>query len=344
MSVARNDSSLEREALNDSSTSAPRAYLAVVEEGARRYLAHLRALLGRSSRAPRELALREVARPLAQGLEQVLRTRRLAPGEIQIPEAPFTRGGGHPELTNPWAVGLGHPSAPVLAVGPEPRYALDHVEFLLEGLLLQALWLADAGVEVAAAAVGCPPWSQLPFQRYPNDFYREPTRSTWGRLATLLAHAWGEDTRALLQPKGVADNPAPHLLEDVYLLDLSTVPADWKQAAVTPLSEREAFLGELLASMPDARLLLLHGQPEEPGWEDVQLRLAARFLGFPLEELKACLQTERPTRTREELRWFFPGDRGVLLTVSFQRPMPEGYGERAAELIRLLLPERPLPP
>ncbi|MDY7232669.1 hypothetical protein [Hyalangium rubrum] len=243
---------------------------------------------------------------------------------------------------NSWAVGLGNPSAPLLVLGPEPVYTLDSPEFLLEGLLLQALWLADADVHVAAGALECSAWSEVPFQRYPNDFYRNPSRSTWGRLASLIALAWGGTPRDLLQPKRVADNTAPHLLDDVYLLELSTVPADRRSDSVaTPVGEREAFLGALLSSMPEPRLLFIHGVPEGSKWSDVQVRLAARFLGFSLQDLKACLQTERPTRTWDELRWFLHGERGVLFSVQLGQEVEDGYWERAAEVLRMLMPERP---
>lgn len=321
------------------------AYLSVIESGARRYLAHLREQLTHAPRSPRGLALREVARPLAQTLEHVLRTRQLAPGDLPIPNTPFTRGSGHPELLNPWSVGLGNPAAPLWMVGPEPVYTLDSPEFLLEGLLLQALWLADADVHAAASALPCPAWSEVPFQRYPNDFYRNPSSSTWGRLASLLSLAWGGTPRDLLQPKRVEDNAAPHLFDDAYLLELSTVPESWRStAAPTPIAEREAFLGELLTSVPGARMLFFPGQPDDTEWTAVQLRLAARFLGVSLQDVMACLQTERPTRTRDELRWFLHGDRGILLSVRLSHEVEDGYWERAAELIRMLMPERPPPP
>lgn len=291
------------------------------------------------------MALREVARAVAQTLDHVLRTRQLAPGDLRIPTAPFTRGGGHPELLNSWAVGLGNPAAPLWVVGPEPVYTLDSPEFLLEGLLLQALWLADADVHVAASAVPCPAWSDAPFQRYPNDFYRNPLRSPWGRLASLITLAWGGNPRELLQPKRVEDNAAPHLFDDAYLLDLSTVPVSWRSPTLAPqVAEREAFLGELLSSVPDTRLLFLPGQPDGTEWTAVRMRLAARFLGCSLQDLTDCLQTERPTRNWDELRWFLLGDRGVLLSVPLAHEVEDGYWERAGEIIRMIMPERPPPP
>ncbi len=323
-------------------TTESSAYLSVVEEGTRRYLAHLRALLARSSRAPRELALKEVARPLARALEQVLETRRLTAAEVRIPMDAFCWAEGHPELLNTWAVGLGNPAAPFVVVGPEPRYALDRFEFLLEGLLLQALWLTNAGVDVAAGILDRPVWSELPFQRYPNDLYEEPSRSTWGRVASLIARAWGGDTRELLRPKHTESNPAPHLFDDAYLLDLGTVPPYWKPHAATPLSERESFLGGLLASMPKTRLLIIHGRQDDADWSAMHPRLAARYLGLPLQDVTNCLQTERPTRTWDELQWFLHGDRGVLFTVPLAHAVEDGYWKRAIEIIQLLMPERPL--
>ena len=323
---------------------APSAYLSVVEEGTRRYLEHLRALAGRSSRAPRELALREVARPLARLLENVLRTRRLTPAEVRIPEAPLIRAEGHPELLNPWAVGLGNPLAPFLVLGPEPEYALDRFEFLLEGLLLQALWLTNADVHVVAGVLGRPAWSELPFQRYPNDLYLAPSRSTWGRVAALIARAWGGDTRDLLRPKLTESNTAPHLFDDAYLLDLSTVPSAWRSITATPASEREAFLGELLPALPETRLLFIHGRQEDSEWSTMRTRLAARFLGLPLQDVTDCLQTERPTRTWDELHWFLHGDRGVLFSVSLHHEVEEGYWERSVVIIRMLMPELPRGP
>jgi hypothetical protein len=324
-------------------TPAPTAYLSVVEKGTQRYLAYLRAWMARASRSPRDLALRDVVRPLLQLLERAVRLRRLTSDDVRLPWACFARGGGHPELMNPWAVGLGTPSAPVLVLGSEPGYTLDSPEFLLEGLLLQALWLADAPVELAAAALECPAWSGLPFQRYPNDFYRAPLLSTWGGLAALLSRAWGGDPRGLLRPKLTPDNPAPHLFDAVYLLELSLAPADRKTAAGS-MEAREVFLGELLSAMPEPRLLLIPGLSEDTPETGARERLAARFLGFPLAHLETCLQRERPTRSRDELRWLLQGDRGVLFCAPLRHEVEPGYWERAAQLIQRLLPERAAPP
>ncbi|MBM7116176.1 hypothetical protein I3V78_21730 [Archangium primigenium] len=321
------------------------SYLSVVEAGARRYSAHLQERSRHASRSPQDLAFREVARAVSQALERVFRTGHLSAQDLQIPQAPFARGGGHLELLNPWSVGLGNPRAPVVVLTTGPHYGLDSPEFLLEALLLQALWLVEAPVQLAAEALGIPAWSEVPFQRYPNDYYRAPSGSSWGRIAGLLALAWGEGTaREWLQPKHVMGNTAPHLFDEVYLLDQATVP-EHASALVDgpPVAQREAFLGDLLAAMPEARVLLIEERPEDTLWWDTRLRLASRFLGLPVQTVKDCLQTERPTRTWAELRWCIQGARGVLFTGPFWHNAEAGDWEREAELLRMLLPERPTP-
>jgi hypothetical protein len=125
-----------------------------------------------------------------------------------------------------------------------------------------------------------------PFHRYGTDFSpHRPSGHTWRLCARVL----GLD--------GVRD-----LGDACYMVERSAHPARHAWGGAPPTPERCAFLQELLDHLPNARLLLLHGNSDLEGdgrWARTNRQLAVRFLRVSTlarPTLERCIEGRRWVR------------------------------------------------
>lgn len=161
----------------------------------------------------------------------------------------------------------------------------------------------------------------------------------WGKLASLIALAWGGDARQLLGPKTMLANPAERVFDLSYVLDLSSLPAKAMSAGATALHpSRESYLSELLQSVEKARVLLFHGRPRHGGWDAARMRLGARFLGLTVADFASGL-IEEPVPGENRIKWIGNGSRGVLFTVHLTHAVGRSYWDRVGAVMRSIVPK-----
>ena len=225
-------------------------------------------------------------------------------------------------LLNPFALGLGEPSAGIVSVGTEAAYDLCDIESLLmEGYLLTAQWLATQQGPYkwdVAQLTNRPDWKDLrPFHRHPTDYYPHVASlggHTWKKLAGLLCRLGGANANTTLKNLG----------ERVYQIELSHQPSRRVASGTATSAERRPFLGEVFRVLGrTARLVLVHGYEADPG---TLKTIIGGFLGEP--DVDAT--EERVGKRKLWFRRWTVGDKQVLHTCALTHTAGDEYWEAVA--------------
>lgn len=169
-------------------------------------------------------------------------------------------------LLNPFSLGLGSPTAPVIAVGTEHAYDLCSLENLvLEGYSLTALWQHDVGADVAGTLAERQDWRRSPlrpFHLHPTDYYPISSGHTWSKLARLLS---------LTGVPALTATTTRNLCDCAHQIELSHVPAKRVIDGSPTSKRRRDFLAEAFKTFATcgAKVVLIHGSSADESARDV---------------------------------------------------------------------------
>jgi hypothetical protein len=289
----------------------------MVRDGATRYIKQLRAL-----QLPERL--RVAADAIAETIGSALRLG----ASLDANSMPFTfeslaklNSDDKASLHNPYLIGYGDPSAPLIIVGTEHAFEFDHPRlrgpspdacFAMADCALHALWLADGGErsgELAERLSGQKPAGPdiLAGHRHPYEFlYPIPAGHMWRRLSHMITA-----TGIALQ-----QGAAPRWGSSAYMFELSDTAAAKEAGGALPSAARQQFLPSILASLEEARVLVFHGRWGVPSWDAIRESLAAAFLREPHDETFQPTWSYGPTK---DYRSATAAD-GLKLVVIMQSP------------------------
>lgn len=252
------------------------AYPEFIEESARAYREYLRRVREAGGSEP----LLDVVRKLDATIERAQAAKdALVATDVVVSVAVLSRL-TTPEravLLNDSALGLGSDGTEVVVIGTEHGYDL-HLDqnlpnFCLEACANAVLWLTGGKQDIVSALTNGVVATERPHCIYPNDHHDEGGGHTWVTLAKAL---------------GVGHEPgsSPNFGDRSYQIDLSSYPAQKNKDGKAPSEARVKFLESILERMTKtARVLLLHGRPDDIALWPARQRLIEAFLGGSLRRL-----------------------------------------------------------
>jgi hypothetical protein len=224
------------------------------------------------------------------------------------------------QLANVASLGLGCATPELLIVGKEPAATAPR-NFMLEMLVLGALWRTDAPRSLMSALLG----ETVTFPRFPTDptllYGQQGAGHTWSTIERLLENVDGRLS----------------LWDSCYIIDLGHIPADSHQRGPL-LPARVDFLVRVLRDFAESgtRVAVFHSQ--EPYHDAPQQQLIAEFVSVPLCDLPTCAKVSREGCTRQDrIEVWRHGDRSAVRCRHLSRGVPSEISQALVHTLRDVL-------
>ncbi len=265
-------------------------YPKLVGESLRRYSQFLRQLAANSD----NVELCRVASLLAETVDLAMeKGEQLGPDDLMfsVTDLRTLDLDAREALLNQYALGFGRDDAPIVVMGTEHAYELDHedelVNFCLESCCGAVMWACGGSGELVRRLSGGDVDIERPFHIHPNDYFQERGAHTWVRLARVVGRGGEERIGA-----------EPGLGDLCYQIDLSAHPKQRNSDSVPPTQERLEFLVQAMHALRGtSRVLLFHGKANDNGpWAAARDLLARAFTALPASEPFRWVDLSEPNR------------------------------------------------